>query len=157
MSFSQLGRRGALGLLLGLGVLARPALAGGAGDPEATVAAFHAALERGDGKAAAALLAEEAVIFEEGYVERSKADYVGGHLPADMKFSAAVPATTTRRKATRAGAMAVVLTESTMRGEYSGKTVDRISIETMVLRQDRAGWRIIHIHWSGRAGEKSES
>lgn len=150
MILSRVARRGALGLLLGFGLLAGPIQAGQqagpAGEPEATVTAFHDALDRGDGATVVALLAEDAVIFEEGYVERSKSEYVEGHLPADMKFSAAVASTTTSRQTTRAQGMAVVLTESTMRGDFAGKAVDRISIETMVLRRDRAGWRIIHIH-----------
>ncbi|HYE44575.1 MAG TPA: DUF4440 domain-containing protein [Caulobacter sp.] len=150
MSGSNLGRRGALGLL-GVGLLAGPAVGRpAAGDPAAAVADFHGALARGDGEAAAALLAEEAVIFEEGHVERSRAEYVAGHLPADMKFSAAVPATVTSRKTTLAGDMALVLTEGAMRGAYNGKAVDRISIETVVLRRGPGGWRIVHIHWSGR-------
>ena len=49
--------------------------------------AFHGALRRGDTKAAAALLAEDALIFEEGGVEHTKAQYAANHLPADAAFS----------------------------------------------------------------------
>lgn len=53
----------------------------------AVVDAFHAALRRGDTRAAAALLSDDALIFETGGAERSKAEYAAHHLPADAEFS----------------------------------------------------------------------
>ncbi len=54
---------------------ARPiaAMSSEAQEPAKAVDAFHAALAKGDGAAAAALLAEEALIYEGGHAERSKA------------------------------------------------------------------------------------
>ena len=63
---------------------AAPATLAPARSAAATVDAFHAALHHGDTRAAAALLADDALIFEEGGVERSKAEYVSHHLPADV-------------------------------------------------------------------------
>src|SRR5215212_3727043 len=65
----------------------------------APVNAFHSALRRGDAAGAAALLAEDALIFEEGGAERSRAEYVARHLAADMEFSRAVTSTVTSRSA----------------------------------------------------------
>src|SRR5258705_13096479 len=56
----------------------------------ATVDAFHAALHRGDTRAAADFLAEEALIFEEGGVEHTKAEYAANHFPPDAAFSRSV-------------------------------------------------------------------
>ena len=124
---------------------ALPASARGAA---ATVDAFHAALHRGDTRAAAALLAEDALIFESGGVERTKAEYAAHHLPADAEFSRSVSSAVTRRAGRSSGALAWVASEGRTTGTYKGKPLDLLTTETMVLRKTAAGWRISHIHWS---------
>jgi ketosteroid isomerase-like protein len=54
-------------------VMAAPAMATPSAEAEAVVDAFHSALANGDTRGAAALLADDALIFEEGRAERSKA------------------------------------------------------------------------------------
>lgn len=117
----------------------------------ATVDAFHAALQRGDADSAAALLADDALVFEEGGVERSKAEYAAQHLPADAAFSRQVASAVTRRSGGVEGAIAWVASEGRMTGTYKGKVIDRVTIETMVLRRVRGNWKIVHIHWSSAA------
>ena len=114
----------------------------------ATVDAFHAALRRGDTKAAAALVADDALIFEEGGAERSKAEYAASHLAADADFSSAVTSTVTRRIGHANGALAWIASEGRTSGTYKGRTLDRATVETMVLRRAGRSWRIVHIHWS---------
>ena len=118
---------------------------------EAVVDAFHAALRRGDARAAAALLADDALIFEEGGAERSKAEYAGQHLPADAAFSQVVSSTVTRRSGGANGTVAWIASEGRMTGTYKGKAVDRLTTETMLLRRSGGGWKVIHIHWSSGA------
>ena len=127
------------------------ALPGQAAEAAAAVDAFHAALGRGDTEAALALLADEALIFEEGGAERSKAEYAGHHLGADAAFSQAVPAVTTRRTGTVSGDIAWIGSEAHSKGTFRGRAVDRNIAETMVLRRVGGGWRIVHIHWSSAA------
>lgn len=55
------------------------------------VDAFHAKLAGGDGAAAAALLADDAPIFESGHAERSRAEYASHHAGANAASAAAVP------------------------------------------------------------------
>jgi ketosteroid isomerase-like protein len=114
----------------------------------AIVDAFHAALRRGDTTAAAALLWNDALIFEQGSAERSKAEYVAKHLPADAAFSKAVRYEMTRRAGHSDGTLAWIASEGRTRGAYKGNPVDRITMETMVLRRMGSTWRIAHIHWS---------
>ena len=116
-----------------------------------TVDAFHAALRRGDTSAAAALLADDALVFEEGGVERSKAEYVRHHLPADAAFSQVVSSTVTRRMGGSDRALAWIASEGRMTGTYQGKAVDRVTTETMLLRRVGPTWKVIHIHWSSAA------
>jgi ketosteroid isomerase-like protein len=112
------------------------------------VDAFHAALRRGDTSAAAALLAADALIFESGGAERTKAEYASHHLPADAAFSQAVRSTVNRRAGNANGAMAWVATEGRLTGTYKGKAIDLPTTETMLLRRSGRGWKIVHIHWS---------
>ena len=120
-------------------VLAAPGVAAPSPEAEAVVDAFHSALAKGDTKAAAALLADDALIFEEGGAERSKTEYAAHHLPADAAFSQTVPSTTTRRSSDSADGIAWVASEGRMKGTYKGKAVDRVTTETMALRKTADG------------------
>ena len=112
------------------------------------VDAFHAALSRGDATRAAALLADDALIYEEGGAERSMAEYAAEHLPADAEFSNSVRTQLTRRTASAGGGFAWVASEGAMVGTFNGRPVNRRTTETMVLRHGESGWKIVHIHWS---------
>lgn len=114
----------------------------------ASVDAFHAALRRGDAKAAVALLADDVLIFESGGVERSKAEYRSHHLGADAKFAAAVPSELTGRAGEASGQLAWIASEGRTTGNFNGRTVDLMTTETMVLRRVGKAWRIVQIHWS---------
>ena len=128
-----------------------PPLTPDASAAAATVDAFHAALRRGDAQSAAALLADDALIFEEGGAERSKAEYAAHHLPADAAFSRVVASTVAHRSGGADGALAWIATEGRMRGTYKGKAVDRVTTETVILRHVAGTWKITHIHWSSGA------
>lgn len=120
----------------------------------ATVDAFHAALHRGDTRSAAGLLADDALIFEQGGAERSRAEYSAHHLPADAAFSQGVQSTVTRRSAAATGRIAWIATEGRTTGTYKGRPIDQLTTETMILRYTPRGWRIVHIHWSSAAAKK---
>lgn len=114
----------------------------------AVVDRFHAALRRGDTRAAAALLSADALIFESGGVERSKAEYASHHLAADAAFAAATSQKTTRQSGSAIGDVAWIATEGTTTGKYKDRVIDSVSTETMVLRRTNGAWKIVHIHWS---------
>jgi len=145
------GLLGVAALVLALGSGAGAADVNG---PEQTVDAFHAALAMGDTKAVAALLTDKAVIFEEGGVERTKAEYSAHHLPADAAFAKVVRMSTARRFGDHGSGLAWVASEGRMTGTYRGKPVDRLITETMVLQETAAGWKIVHIHWSSAEAPK---
>lgn len=117
----------------------------------AVVDAFHAALGSGNADAVLAMLAEDVMVLEEGGAERSREEYAGHHLPSDMAFAAATEAGVTRRAAWIEGDMAWVLTEGRTSGQFSGRAINRLTAETMILQRYADGWRIRHIHWSSRA------
>lgn len=126
-------------------------LSASARGPASIVDAFHASLRRGDARSAAALLADDALIFEGGGVERTKQEYSSHHLAADAAFSQAVPSLVTRRAGQSNGLLAWIASEGRTTGTYKGKAMDRITAETMVLRRTGRSWRIVHIHWSSGA------
>ena len=115
------------------------------------VDAFHAALGRGDTDAALVLLADDALIFEQGGAERSKMEYAAHHLSADAAFSQAVPGARTRRAGHASESFAWIATEGRTTGTFNGRPVDRVTTETMVLRRVDGNWKIVHIHWSSAA------
>lgn len=117
-------------------------------EPAAAVDAFHAALRRGDPEAALRFVADDAIVFEDGRVERTKAEYALRHAAADAAFSKAVPSKRLSRTGHAAADLALIASESRTKGRFRGQDVDRIMVETMVLRRAADGWRIVHIHWS---------
>jgi len=127
------------------------AVAAEATDAATAVDAFHAALKAGDTAAALTFLAPDVMIFEEGGAERSREEYASHHLGADAAFAAATEAAVSRRSGWADGDVAWIATEGRTTGQFSGRAVDRLSAETMVLKRHADGWRIHHIHWSSRA------
>jgi ketosteroid isomerase-like protein len=134
--------------IFGLALSSALAAAAPTSGPAAVVDSFHSALRTGDTAAAAALLTDDALIFEEGGVERSKAEYAIRHLPADAEFMKTVSAKVVRRSTGSAPGLAGVASEGRVSGTVRGKPVERRTTETMILRQTERGWRIAHIHWS---------
>ena len=123
-------------------------------DAEATVKAFHAALAKGDRDGALSALSDEVSIYEQGWVEQSKAEYAAHHLDSDITFSQAVKSVTTSIDVMVEGQIAVVTSQGTTKGVFEGKAVDSVGLETMVLRHVGDSWKIVHIHWSSRKAAK---
>ncbi len=119
-----------------------------AAQPADTVDAFHAALQSGKAEAALKLLAPEALIFEAGHVERSAAEYAGGHLAGDAAYAAKTITRYSARRCLLGADQAVVATETVSTARDGSDP--RIGTETMVLSKAGADWRIAHIHWSSR-------
>lgn len=114
------------------------------------VESFHAALASGHAEEAKSLLDERVSIYEQGWVEHSRAEYSDHHLTSDIAFSKATTTAVTSRTGALIGDLAYVVSESKVTGQFEGKAIDSITLETMVLRKQPEGWRIVHIHWSSR-------
>lgn len=125
-------------------------LAEEAADAVAVVDAFNSALVAQDLEAAGKLLAEDVLILESGGAERSREEYLGHHGKADAAFLAGSHRTLNARKARVDGALAWVGSESELHAMRKDEPITLSSTETMVLRKESAGWRIVHIHWSSR-------
>lgn len=114
----------------------------------AIVSDFHQSLSENYKEGALRLLAEDAIVFETGYVEE-RDGYAAGHLDADLLFAATVKREPIHTSAIVDGDLAYVLTQARRRGSFKGSRVDLENTETMVLRRIGGKWKIVHIHWSG--------
>lgn len=121
-----------------------------AATPTETVAAFHEALADGKAEQASAFLSPEIHIYESGFVERSRGEYAGHHLQADIEFAMATTHKVIKQKERVEGAVAVILQETETTGKYKGKSVHFFGTETAVLEKQGDKWLIVHIHWSSR-------
>ena len=126
-----------------------PALSGEAGQAEAVVDQFGAALKQKRTQEAAALLAADVHILESGGVEKSRDEYASHHLQADAEFMSTASVRRLSRTGGGGGDFAWIATESeiTARGDPPATL---LATETMLLRRTPQGWRIAHIHWSNR-------
>lgn len=116
----------------------------------ATVDRFFTALKAGELEKAGAELDPEVLILESGGAERSAAEYLGGHAKGDAAFLNDAHHMLLHRKARASGKFAWVASESELHVQRDGKPATIVSTETMILRSDHAGWKIVHIHWSSR-------
>lgn len=119
-------------------------------EPKEAVAAFHAALAAGEQARAEALLAPDITIYESGYVERSRAEYAGHHLPEDIKFAQTSTRKVLRQTERRDGNLAVVWAETETQAKLKGKDVRILGTETTLLQKTGESWAIVHVHWSSR-------
>lgn len=134
--------------------VANPATAENAIDhqtPVSVVNGFTGALQRSDAEQLKMITAPEVIIFEEGGVEASFAEYAAGHLKSDMAFMSKVDKTIKSQQVVEDSKLATVVTHSELRSKTGVQmAVHNSMLETMVLKQTTAGWKIIHIHWSSQ-------
>lgn len=134
-------------LLLCVMAISAPVLAA---SPTETLTQFHEALATGKSEQASALLSPAIQIYESGYVERSRDEYVGHHLKSDIDFAKATKNKILKQSERVDGKLAVVMQESETTGSYKGKPVHLFGTETALLEQQGDNWVIVHIHWSSR-------
>ena len=126
---------------------AADAMPAAAAEAVGVVDAFSDALKAGRLDEVKALLDPAVQVFEGGHVEAGRDAYFAEHAAADALFLASAEVTRESRTADASGDLAWVATRSTIARD--GKR--HASIETMVLRRGKDGWKIVHIHWSSRA------
>jgi len=121
-----------------------------AASPTDAVAAFHHALTSCDKDKALSLLSPEIVIYEAGYVERSRDEYAGHHLGGDMEFAKTATRKVLKQSERVDGNTAVVWAETETTGTARGKPLHVFGTETAVLEKKGGDWVIVHVHWSSR-------
>ncbi len=119
--------------------------------PSGVMQAFQAAMQAADAAAVKRLLAPDVLIYEGGAAERSREEYAGHHLGADMAFLKTSRVDILKQASGGDERLAWLTTESRIRGKSStGKPLDVASTETALLRKGSTGWQIVHLHWSSQ-------
>jgi ketosteroid isomerase-like protein len=108
---------------------------------------FHAALEKGDTTTIKQLLAPDLRVLEGGAVE-TRTEYFAHHLAADIEFAKSVRSESRLTSYSREGSVAWLVSTSSARGTFRGRTVDSVGAELMILSKTRLGWQIRAVHWS---------
>ena len=116
----------------------------------AVVARFHSALASGDSAGALTLLATDAIILESGASE-TREHYRSHHLSADVEFSRAVPTKHSLVRVYVHDDFAWIASTTVSEGQFVGRKINSAGAELVVLRRDRAKWKIHAIHWSSTA------
>lgn len=112
------------------------------------VTQFHQALKKADKITTRKLLADDVLIFEGGKAERSAKEYAAHHMSADMNYLGAINSELIEHKVKIIGNTAISTSRSKVTGEYKGKALNYVGLETLILEKLNSEWKIIHIHWS---------
>lgn len=118
--------------------------------PREALESFHSALAINDKAKAISLLSPNATIYESGYVEHTRQEYIDQHLAGDIDF-----AKTTKRKSLQSTEkldknFAIIWNENEVNGKIDGQEINSLGTETAVLEKHGNEWKIVHFHWSSR-------
>ncbi|GAB3253673.1 YybH family protein [Chitinimonas naiadis] len=130
------------------------ALAEHSASPAQVVADFHSAMQSGRQADVEALMNPEALIYESGYIERTRSDYAEHHLPGDIAYAKKIKTKLLKQAAIEAENLAVITSETETIDQSAKEPINYAGTETMVLRRVNGEWRIAHIHWSSRKLKK---
>lgn len=118
--------------------------------------AFHDAMRSRDRTKILPMLAPDLVVFETGYLEATRDDYVKSNLDDDTAFASATDYRPMSRGVIGSGESVTVLTKASIQGFIGGQSVDLVQSETMILRRTATAWEIVHLHWSAHTRQADE-
>ena len=110
---------------------------------------FHAAIAAADSVRAVSWLADDVMIMESGVIQ-TRADYLGGHLRADMQGGQGSKSERTVMKVSIVGNAAYLVAKTVTPPSGAQGSTGSESAELIVLSSTTGGWKIRAIHWSSR-------
>lgn len=113
------------------------------------VDAFLTALAGGRLDAARQLMTPDAVVLANGLVLGDRDTYINGAAKGDAAALGTVQRELLRRDVKAGANLGWVVSETTLR-QPNGASAVEVMTETMLLTRTADGWKITHIHWSGR-------
>jgi ketosteroid isomerase-like protein len=112
---------------------------------------FMTALASGQLEVARQLMAPDAVVMVNGQVLGDRDGYINGPAKGDYVALRSVQRELLHRDAKADAQLGWVLSEKRMRAAPGAQgPAELVLTETMLLARTPAGWKIAHIHWSGR-------
>ena len=121
-------------------------------DAAQTVDAFMAALVGGQLERAREQMTPNAVVVSNGEVLGERDEYIDGAAKGDSAALRTVQRELVRRDARAGTDVAWVVSEKRLRSTAATQGPSEVVVETMLLARTPAGWKITHVHWSGRRG-----
>ena len=119
-----------------------------AAKPSDVLDAFHKALRGNQPDKALEVLAKDAVIYEQGFAETSRDEWVRKQLGNAIAFARDTERRVVRRQAGEAGNAAWVISTTQTLIDVSDRKVMLEGAETAILRLEGGDWKIAHLHWS---------
>ena len=120
-----------------------------ANDAVQVVNAFMTALAGGRLEAARQLMTPDAMVLANGHVLGDRDTYINGAAKGDAVALGTVEHKLLRRDVKAGANLGWVVSETTLR-QPNGASAVEVMTETMLLTRTADGWKITHIHWSGR-------
>jgi len=111
---------------------------------------FMASLASGQLDAARQLMTPDAVVIANGQVLGNRDAYIDGPAKGDSAALRTAQRELLRRDAQAGPNVGWVLSEKRLRTSTAAQAPSEVVTETMLLAKTPAGWKITHIHWSGR-------
>lgn len=111
---------------------------------------FQAALAQGSRDAVLALMASDAVVYDDGQAARSRDDYAQRLLDAELQATPGIQREPVRVDVLGSGDTLWVVQESRLRRTLADIEMSFEETETLILRRQIDGWKIAHRHRSAR-------
>lgn len=109
---------------------------------------FHKALRTNQPDKLLEVLAKDAVIYEQGFAETSRDEWVRKQLGNAIAFARDTTRRVVRRQSGEAGNAAWVISTTQTWIDVSNRKVMLEGAETAILRLEGGDWKIVHLHWS---------
>ena len=114
---------------------------------------FMGALASGQLENARQLMTPDAAVIANGHVLGNRDSYINGAAKGDATALASVQRELLRRDVKAGPNVGWVLSEKRLSAPGAGKDAPgEVVTETMLVAKTAQGWKITHIHWSGRHG-----
>ena len=134
---------------------AAPALQ--AATPSGVLDDFHKALRSNQPDKVLEVLAKDAVIYEQGFAEVSRDEWVRKQLGNAIAFARDTQRRVLRRQAGEAGNAAWVISTTQTLIDVSDRKVMLEGAETAILRLEGSEWKIVHLHWSAHEATEEDT
>lgn len=125
--------------------------------PSEAVDDFHKALSRNLPDQVLSLLARDAVVYEQGFSETSRDEWVRKQLGQAIAFARDTERRVVRRQSGGSGDVAWVISTTQTLIDVSERKVMLDGAETAILRREGKDWKIVHLHWSAHEASEEDT
>lgn len=144
-------------LVLSSAAIAEPAVSGKA-EVAALIERYHAAMKARSVERLGELVEPDLTVLEGSHLNTSWTDYRDNHIGPEMRDWTAYAVD--GRKLSRisvASNSAFVVEQATYTITTAGETIVLDGAQTFVARRSKTGWRLAHLHFSGKRRKPDES